>query len=187
MHDSTTLDVTAIELSKAKIVLLLLISCSFVALGFWMLSLDEATILAQRRFNTPLFVRGIAGVSIVLFGTFGLLALRKLFDTKPGIVFSNLGVLDNSSMFSAGLVPWEEITGFDVYATHRHKMLVIFVTNPSKYIQVGGIVRRYLIRSSAKMSGSPVAIAPNTLKVTFDELHGLFMAYFSKYAKRSQP
>ena len=185
MSSITAMDETTIELSKTKLVVLLLGASAFVALGYWMLSLDSAIIEAQPRFNNPLLFHGLGGVLMALSGTFGGLALRKLFDNKPGLVFNQLGILDNSSTFSAGLVPWEEISGFGVYETHKQKMLVVFVVDPSKYIEVGGSLRRYLIRASSHMSGSPIVITPSALKTDFDELHRLFGTYFSKYAKRA--
>jgi hypothetical protein len=45
----SAVDEKVIELSKKKILLLILGSCAFVVLGAWLLSLDETTIQSQRR------------------------------------------------------------------------------------------------------------------------------------------
>ena len=58
------IDEKVIELSKKKIFLLILGSCVFVAVGAWMLSLDEATIQSQRRFSNPLLVHGLKIVKL---------------------------------------------------------------------------------------------------------------------------
>ena len=76
-------DETIIELSKTKIVLLLLGASAFMAMGIWMLSLDDASIRSYRSFNEPVLIHGLGLVTIIFFGICGLFALRKLFDKKP--------------------------------------------------------------------------------------------------------
>ena len=58
---------TRIALSKTKMLLLILASAAFIGIGAWMLTLDAAQIEAQRRFNNPLFIYGIAWAAIVFF------------------------------------------------------------------------------------------------------------------------
>lgn len=175
------IDEKVIELSKNKIILLILGSCVFVALGAWLLSLDETTIQAQRQFSNPLLVHGIGLVSIVFFGACGAFGIKKLLDKKPGLVFNNSGVIDNSSGVSAGLIPWSEITGAEIYEIHKQKMLIIKVRNPQKYIERGGTLKQTLNKANHKMCGSPIAITSNALKINFSELLELFNQYKQKY------
>lgn len=174
-------DKKIIELSKKKIFLIILGSCAFVALGIWLYSLDAATIRALRRFNNPVLVHGIGLVSIVFFGLCGLYALIKLFDKKPGLVFSNSGIVDNASGVSAGLIPWSEVTGSEIFEVQKQKMLIIKVRNPQKYIERGGLLKRAMNKANYKMCGSPIAISSNALKINFSELLALFNRYQQKY------
>jgi hypothetical protein len=170
-----------IELSKTKLILLILGSLAFIGIGAWMLSLEAAQIEAQRRFNDPLLVHGIGWVAIVVFGWCGVIGIRKYFEKKPGLIFSSVGITDNSSGVSAGLIPWSEISGFNIYEIQKQKMLIVLVKNPDKFIEVGSVIKRTLNRTNYKMCGSPIAITSNSLKINFDELLKLSNAYFTKY------
>jgi hypothetical protein len=177
-------DETIIERSKAKIVLLMLLSCAIVALGAWLFSLDEATIRSQRRFNNPMFVHGIGLVTVLIFGLCVLVGLKMLFDKKPGLVFNSSGIVDNASDVAAGFIPWSEIVGTRVLEIQKQKTLIIGVRDPQKYIDRGGALRRTLNKSNYKMVGSPIAISSSTLKINFSELVSLFDQYRHKYGVR---
>ena len=177
----SAIDEKVIDLSKTKIVLLVLVACALVVLGGALLSLDEATIQSQRRFNSPLLVHGVALVSIIFFGVAGVFGVKKLFDNKPGLVLNSSGVIDNSSGVSAGLIPWAEILDAEIYEIHKQKMLIIKLRNPRKYIVRGGPLRRALNKANHKMCGSPIAITSSALKVNFSELVSLFKEYKQKY------
>lgn len=170
-----------IELSKTKLLLLIFGSLAFIGIGAWMVLPDSGQIEPQRSFNDPLFVHGIGWVAIVFFGWCGVIGIRKFFDKKPSLVFSSVGITDNSSGVSAGLIPWSEISGFNIYAIQKQKMLIVLVKNPDKYIEVGSVVKRTLNRANYKMCGSPIAITSNSLKISFDELLKLSNEYFTKY------
>jgi hypothetical protein len=176
-------DETIIEFSKTKLLLLIIGSLAFIGIGSWMVSLDVAQIEAQRRFNDPLLVHGIGWVGIVFFGLCGAYGIRKFFDKRPGLIFSSVGITDNSSSVSAGLIPWNEISGFNIHELQKQKMLIVLVKNQNKYIEVGNVIKRTLNRTNYKMCGSPIAITSNSLKINFDELLELSNEYFTKYGK----
>jgi hypothetical protein len=170
-----------IELSKTKLLLLIFGSLAFIGLGAWMVSLDAAQIEAQRRFNDPMFVHGIGWLAIAFFGWCGVIGIRKFFDKMPGLIFSSAGITDNSSGVSAGLIPWSDIIGFNIYEIQKQKMLIVLVKNPDIYIEIGSVIKRSLNRANYKMCGSPIAISSNSLKINFDELLKLSNEYFTKY------
>lgn len=172
-----------VELSKAKLLLLIFIALTLIGIGAWMAILDAAEIEAQRRFNDPLFVHAIGWICIVFFGWCGAIGIRKFFDKKPGLIFSSVGITDNSSGVSAGLIPWNEISGFNIYEIQKQKMLIVLLKNPGKYIEIGSAIKRTLNRTNYKMCGSPVAITSNSLKINFEELVKISNEYFTKYGK----
>ena len=180
-----TTDETVIELSKTKMALLLLASCAFVAAGAWLLTLDAAAIRSDRSFrfffNEPLFAYGLGVLSILFFGFCGVVAVRKMFDKKPGLVLNSSGVFDNASGASARLIPWPDVVGYEVIEIQGQKMLIIQVGDPRKYIDRGGPMRRALNRASYKMGGGTISIPSNTLKIDFPELVALFDQYRRKY------
>ena len=179
----TSDDATVVPLSKSKLLLLVVLAVGFVALGIWISQLDPASIASQRRFNNPTLVHAIGVVAIVFFGLCGAVGVRKLFDSKPGLVLSSAGVLDRSSAASERLIPWRDIERFDTYEMHKQKFLVVKLVAPEKYVASGGALKQALNRANMKMVGSPIAISSNTLKIGFDELVSLCNTYLAKYAR----
>jgi hypothetical protein len=178
-------DETIIELSRKKLVLLILGSCAFVVAGVWLLSLDAGEIRYGRGFrfffNEPTVVYGAGVASILFFGVCGLYGIRKMFDKKPGLVLNSDGIVDNASGAAAGFIPWSEVIGSGVVEIQKQKMLVIGVRDPQKYIDRGGALRRALNKANSGMTGSPIAIPSVTLKIDFSELVSLFNRYQQKY------
>lgn len=170
-----------IPLSRTKLFLLLLGGLVFVAMGAWMLSLEEAEILALRRLSNPTLFRGVAMVALAGGVLCIFFAIRKMRDQRPGLVLSAEGIHDNSSGVAAGLIPWSDITGFTVFEMHRTKMLIVLVKDTEKYLQRGNAVQRALHRANTGMVGSPIAISANTLKIGFAELCAEVEAYRARY------
>lgn len=180
-----TLNERVIELSKTKVTLLISGAFAFVALGIWLFSMDSAYIASQRRLNSPFLVHTIGLISIVFFGLCGVFGVAKMFDKRPGLVLNEAGIIDNSSGVSAGLIPWTDIVDFDVFQLQKQKMLIVKVSNPEKYIAVGGAMKRSLNKFNFKLCGSPIAINSNTLKISFDELLDICNRYFDKFGKNT--
>ena len=182
-------DETVIETSKAKLALIILGSCAFVAGGAWFLSFDAAEIQRERAFgflgNNPLIVYGVGLAGVIFFGGCGLYGLAKLFDKKPGLVLNSSGLVDNASAVAAGFIPWSEVTGAGVYEVQKQKMLVVGLRDPQKYVDRGSALRRSLNRANSRMVGSPVAIPSVALKIDFAELVSLFDRYLRKYGGAS--
>ncbi len=178
-------DEKIIELSKTKIALAILGAGVFVAIGVWMLSLDEASIRSSRSFrlffNNPAYVQGLGLLSIVVFGLLALFLIKKIFDKKPGLTFTNTGIVDNASAVAAGFIPWSEVIGADLFEMPQQKMLIIKVKDPHKYVDRGNALKRKINQANYKMCGSPIAISANALKINFAELHSLFDDYQRKY------
>jgi len=172
-------DELVIELSKSKVILMILGSFGFVALGYWLFSMDAAA-MKELPIDDPLFIHGVGIASMVFFSLTGIFGTRKLFDKKPGLVLNSAGIIDNSSGLAAGFIPWSEITGAEIYEIHRQKMLIIKVRNPEEFIQRGNVLRRAMVQMGSKMSGS-IAITSNTLKINFPELLSTFERYHGKY------
>jgi hypothetical protein len=180
-----TTDETVIELSRKKLVLLVLGSCGFVALGAWLLSLDADEIRAGRSFtlffNEPTYVLVLGVAAILFFGACGVYGLLKMFDKKPGLVLNSEGIVDNASGAAVGFIPWNEVIGAGVYEIQKQKMLVIGVRDPQKYVERGGALKRWVNKANLGMTGSPVTISSVALKIDFAELVPLFDRYAQKY------
>ena len=92
-------DETIIELSKKKILLLILGSFASVGLGTWLM------FCCSTIWHLPLIVIQASGfISVVFFGACGIYGFKKLFDEKPGLIFNSSGIVDSSTGISAGLM-----------------------------------------------------------------------------------
>jgi hypothetical protein len=182
----TATDERNVELSRIKIVLLIVGAMAFVVLGAGLYLLDDAIIRTwSYRYNNPVFVHRSGQLAVVFFGLCTIAGIRKFFDTKPGLVFSKEGLLDNASSVSAGLVPWNEIIGAEVLKIQSTRILIVKVVAPQKYLDRGGPLRRALNRANLSLYGSPVQIPATALKINFDELLKLFSEYVTKYGNKS--
>lgn len=169
---------TTIPLSKSKVLFLLVVSIVFLLLGYWLYGLDAAEIEARRRYNSPAFVHSI-GIAGFIMGVLGsIVAVRKFFDSTPGLVLDEQGLTDNSSAFSAGFIPWSEIAGIEVRQIQRQRILYILLADPEAYIAKFSPMKQKLMRLNMKMAPSPVAVISNSLSVSFDELLELAAKYF---------
>jgi hypothetical protein len=174
-------DERVIELSKAKLLRLLLVACALVILGILMLQPESEWTGSRPDFNEPALIRATGLFTVAFFGLCALLGVQKLFEKKPGLVLNSTGILDNSSGIAAGLIPWSEIVGFDIFHMPGERSLVINVIDPDKYVNRGSTIRRVLNKANVGLSGSPIAIASNSLKIDFDDLLQLCNAYLKKY------
>jgi hypothetical protein len=163
MHSAE--DRVAIPLSKAKVVLLIVLALVFVVGGLWLFNIADA----QSRY-APIYVKAIALLSIGLFGLSGAYGLVRLFDDSPGLILDAEGIIDNSSMAAAGRVPWREIRDIQVVSIGGQAFLAFIVTDPEKYLSKGNILSRMLVKANYKIYGAPIFIGARALKVKFEDL-----------------
>jgi hypothetical protein len=163
-----------IPLNKSKIVLMLVGSLAFVAIGTWF-------IISPPQLHNPvlgnrIFLIIIGAISILFFGICAVFFLHKLQDPKPGLIIDENGLMDNSSGVAAGLIPWSDIQKFVVIEIHRQKIIMVFVKDPQHYIdKAGNGFKRKLVTMNFKLYGSPISISANSLKISHDELFAVLM------------
>jgi hypothetical protein len=175
-------DERVIALSRSKLILTIAGGLVMAGAGVWFLvaSNDSSLVTTVGRFVPPWFIHGLGLVAALFFGGVAVYAIRKSFDTKPGLTLSSAGLVDNSSAVAAGFIPWSEVVG--TYQLHRQKMLVVHVADAGKYIERGSAMKRALNRANAGMCGSPIVISSHALQIPFDELRKEVAAYLSRYA-----
>lgn len=171
-----------VPLSKGKIGLIVLGSVAFVTACVWIWSIADS----QTR-RDPGFLKVIAIVGALFFGLCGIYGLWKMFDSRPGLIIDDVGIVDNSSGVAAGRIPWDEIEAITVSAIAGQRYLTVMVTDQQKYIERGSFIQKRLNASSSKMNGSPINISSNSLKINFDDLVGLLTSELIKQKTVGQP
>ena len=169
-----------IYVNKLKIILLIIVACVFVAVGVWFLILDAQSIESNKSLDSLSLVSLVGLVGILFFGLCALMGLIKLFDKSPGLILNETGILDNSSGVSVGVIPWSEVVGINQYQVQQQRFVSIMVQNPEKYINTGNALKRMANRANFKMSGTPINISANSLKISYEELLDIIEAFYRK-------
>lgn len=173
-----------IELSRAKLVMVIAGALLFVAAGAWFALADDGGSLVRQlgRFAAPWMIHAL-GITTAAFGlACGAYAIRKAFDRRPGLVLDAAGLTDNSSAVAAGFIPWSEVTGIGVVEIQRQKLLVVTVVDPARYVERGNALQRALNRANAAMCGSPIVISSTALRIPFAELHRELSSRLARHA-----
>ncbi len=166
-----------IPLSKFKMVVLLLGSLLFVALGILMLLNAERM---QTQTFGPIWVMGFGVLGTLFFGAIAISVARKLFSKKAGLIIDAKGISDNSSGVSAGFIPWEAILGIRTVQVMTTKFLLIDIKEPNMYLKKMRGMKLQAMRANFKKYGTPISISSAALKYDFRQLEQLLIEQFSK-------
>ena len=166
---TTTAQRIEIALSKKKILLMLLGSLAFFALGLWFIISPQT--ISSSNGGSPTTIVIAAYATILFFGLSIFVLIKKLLDSKPGIIIDQICLTDNSSGMSAGHILWSDIEDISVIEIQRQKLIMLQVRNPLDYIdkQTSGLKRK-MMQMNYKMYGTPIIITSNGLKISFEEL-----------------
>lgn len=168
-----------IPLSKLKLVMMLVGALAFVAIGCWFVIAPPKISNAYWGNPTRLAIAGYG--SIIFFGLCAAFFIRKLPDTKPGLIIDETGLFDNSGALSAGQILWKDIENISVLEMHKQKLLMLEVNNPQEYIdRQKSLLKRKGMALNYKMYGTPISITANGLSMPFDELLALVTQKFEE-------
>lgn len=172
-----------IPISKTKISLLLLGAMIFVIFGILFILFPDKFI--STIFRNPQTIR-IAGIAAVLFfGAAGVYGLRKLFDKAIGLTIDENGITDKSNASSVGLIEWNDIVEIKTEQVMSTRFLLIFISNPEKYLERVNGFKRKLMQGNMKMYGTPLSITSNTLRYNFDDLERLLKSGLIEQRKKN--
>jgi hypothetical protein len=171
-----------IPISKTKISILLVGAIMFVLLGILFIITPDTFISSIFRNPQTIKLAGIAGV--LFFGAALVYGLRKLFDKKSGLIVDETGIIDNTNASSVGLIKWSDITDIRTEKVMSTKFLLIYTSNPDKYLERAGGLKRKLMQGNMKMYGTPLSITSNTLKYNFDKLEKLIIDWRQEQTER---
>jgi hypothetical protein len=174
-----------IPLSKSKLILMLIGALVFVAIGFWFIIAPPQIDNSYWGNPTKITIAGYA--SIIFFGLCAVVLIRKLPDTKPGLIIDSTGLTDNSSGLSAGHILWIDIENISVLEIHKQKLLMLEVKNPQDYIdRQNSLFKRKGMELNYKMYGTPLSLTANGLKISFQELFALVTQKFQETRTNAQ-
>ncbi len=164
-----------IPIDKSKVIRIILVSILFIIIGFWFV-FSFAT--RQTRFS-PLLIQIFGIVSIIFFGFTLFYSISKYVDKKPGLIFINKGIVDNTNGTSVGLIDWNDITEIKVIEIWKTKAILLLTNKPERYIEKASSSQSKIMRANLKLYGTPLCITPQTLKIDFEELLEMILKEFS--------
>jgi hypothetical protein len=171
-----------IPLSKTKIFLILVLAIVFVILGILFTITPETFISTV--FRNPQTIR-LGGIASVLFCGSGVIyGIRKMFDKRIGLKIDENGITDNTNAVSVGLINWTDITEIKTEQVRSTKFLLIFTSNPDKYLDRVGALQRKIMKANMFMYGTPLSISSNTLKYNFVDLEKMIVKYHKDQNKK---
>lgn len=174
-----------IPLSKSKIILMLTGALTFVAIGLWFVIAPPS--IENSYWGNPAKIAIAGYASIIFFGLCAFVLIRKLPDTKPGLLIDGTGLTDNSGGLSAGHILWTDIENISVLQIHKQKLLMLEVKNPQDYIdRQNSLLKRKGMELNYKMYGTPLSITANGLKIPFQELLALVTQKFQETRTNAQ-
>lgn len=132
-------------------------------------------------FPNTILIQSVGFIAVIFFGACLLYAMKFLMANTPGLIIDNYGITDNTSGISAGFIEWEDITQIVKKNIASSKSIVIYTNKPQKYInRKKNILSRKALLLNYKISGSPIMIVSNTLKISFEDLEKLISSEFQK-------
>lgn len=161
-----------IPLSKTKLAFLLIAAIIFVVFSVWFIVNPETFV--NNVFQDVALVRIVGIVGAAFFGLGMVVIGKKVVEDKAGLIIDDQGITDNSNAASVGLIEWADITKIREISIATNKMLMLDTNQPEKYINraKNGLIKRTM-QTNHKMYGSPLSIAPSSLKINFKELKEL--------------
>jgi hypothetical protein len=169
-----------VQLSKFKLVLMLLGSLVFVSIGIGLIMKSiKPDVTCQ---ISPILIITVGLASIVFFGVCAAMIAYKLPQTNPGIIIDKHGIIDHSSGISSGLIKWEDITDIYVIEVNMQKLIMLDVSNPTDYIQCHtNSQKRKATVLSYEIYGTPLSISSRGLKCNTKKLHSLLTSNWENY------
>lgn len=166
-----------IEFNKGKILFLIVASIVLCIAGLVMFNYA----LKQNHLHLG-FLKALSLATIVFFTGSAIYTIKKFFDPKAAILFTEKGIEINTSAIAGQFITWEEITGFNIGRVQRSKFLLIHVKNPDRFLSKVNILNKLLIKMNISMYGTPISLAAASINSTLEELVEIVIAEQQKYA-----
>lgn len=169
-----------IKNKKFRAFVLFLWAAVCAAGGVIVLTMDMSAIQNVKKIDYPILFYGIGTIFVLFFCVVGWFYLKRVSSRSPGLILDDKGLTDRSSGASVGFVPWSEIVGLSTHKVRGQRWIIVQVSNPEKYAKMGNFLQRIMKKENYMLTGSPVYIVVNMLKIEPQELHDLIERHFDR-------
>ncbi|MGI9651191.1 STM3941 family protein [Chryseobacterium sp. RLHN22] len=159
----------------------------FVALGLLLIIYEPESIDYSHRRSwimrpIPRVLSGI--LFVIFFGFLAVILFVRLFNNNPGLIINEKGIIDNTSIFGLGFIPWKDIRDIKTVKINNGNFILVLLKNPSYYINsTTHWLKRKSLKTNFKYHNTPLCMSANFLAINFDELYQLLVNNMKKFKK----
>jgi len=167
--------------SKLKVLLLLLGSLGFIALGIWVISHPEMLQSSYR--PRPKLEIVLIGYLTTIFSGIGVIGCAyTLISNKPGFVIDDDGIRLANAFGRDRQISWFEIKSFDINSFNNVAFISIQLNDAEKYIsEEKNAVYRSMMKLNIRQSGAPLNISTTAFKCDFNQLYDLLCSRLADF------
>lgn len=115
--------------SRSRIALLALAAVPVVAAGLWMGGVFGPPPSSSR--YQPEFMFAIGWLSVVFFGLFGVMWVKRLFDGREQLRIGSAGI--RAAQWSDQTIPWSEIADVTTWSYRSQKAIVLHLRDKTRF------------------------------------------------------
>ncbi len=172
--------VIQIPKDKFKQLVLALISVLFVYIGYLMVN---GWITGGRYSSSSTLLYGYAGV--VLFGIAGILILFNMLTSKPALIISKEGIVNNAHAGGGYLIRWNNIRSMKIITVSKQKMIQIDLKNDQEIFEQVNYISEKWMRLNSRFYGTPTFIPAVMIKTDLDEVLSIIRQQKKLHSKRN--
>ena len=124
-----------------------------------------------------LLTPGIFYIGAPMFGLLLIYVCYRLLKPTPSVIINREGIVDNASVFSAGMIRWEEIKSMFIYKYMGKPFLGIIPVDIETILARQSGIKRFLFRVNKGMTQAPFAIPEVGLPMSVAELLAKIQLY----------
>lgn len=172
-----------IPVSKTKTIWLLIISTAFVLIG--VLFVIDPTRFLTIWVQNPIII-SVVGYSSILFFGFGIFVfISRLFQTRPGLIITDKGILYDTKDKVNGFIAWGNITNVSIIKIYRQQLIMLHVDNPDEFIKSQQkAIKRKLMSFNQNNYGAPIGLTASGFAISTDSLYKTITDRLTKYRQK---
>jgi hypothetical protein len=126
----------------------------------------------------------IACLAVVVFAIGSLSLWIAIFASQASLVIDSRGVHNDTPLFGAGLIAWEEIAGLVSYRILTQRYLAIVLSDPRTLLARAWLVPKLILILNDKTSPAPINIPESLLPVSADQVLQMVRSQFAQEIHR---
>lgn len=172
-----------IPVSKSKTIWPLVISTIFVLIGVFFV-IDPTRFLTFWA-QSPVIISVLGYISILFFGFGVFVFISRLFQTRPGLIITDKGLMYDTKDNVDGFIDWSRITNISIIKINRQQLIMVHVDNPDEFIKSQQkAIKRKLMTFNQNNYGAPIGLTASGFATSTDSLFQLITDRLTKYRQK---